>query len=191
VIREMNVGQDSEFSLELFMSRYNSDLANDLGNLVSRALNMIGRYCDRTMPEATVEEDPEKELQALWEKTRKEAIDHYEGLQFHAALDRTFTFVRAINRYVELRAPWKLAKSQEAESRALLATSLATIGESLRLSATLLSPVMPAVAARILELVGAGEAEDFAGELEWSKRLAGRGVSDPVILFPRPPKEEA
>lgn len=191
VVREMNVGQDSEFTLELFMSRYNSDLANDLGNLVSRALNMIGRYRGRIMPGAAVCEDPEQEVQALWEKTRKEALEFYEGLQFHAALDRTFTFIRAINRYAELRAPWKLAKSEEPRDRALLDTSLATMAEALRLGATLLSPVTPAVSARVLELLGAGEANDFSEELQWSTRLAGKTAAEPVILFPRPPKEEA
>lgn len=191
VIREMNVGQDSEFSLDLFMSRYNSDLANDLGNLVSRALNMIGRYCERKIPEASLTEDPEREVRELWEKTCHEAIELYEGLQFHSALDRTFVFVRAINRYAELRAPWKLAKSDEPADQAALATSLATMAEALRLAATLLSPVMPAVAAQILQLLGAGEAEDFAGELRWSDRLAGNTVAEPKILFPRPKKEEA
>ncbi len=190
VIREMNVGQDSDFSLDLFMSRYNSDLANDLGNLVSRALNMIGRYCDRTVPAATVEEAPEKELRALWDETVGEAIELYEGLQFHSALDRTFRFIRAVNRYAETRAPWKLAKSDDPKDRASLETSLATMAESLRLAATLVSPVMPTIAARLLELFGAPEAAHFAEELRWSDRLHGKAVSEPVILFPRPKKEE-
>lgn len=190
VVREMNVGQDSEFSLELFMSRYNSDLANDLGNLVSRTLNMIGRYFERVTPEATVSEEPENNVRALWEKTRTEAVELYDGLQFHSGLDRTFTFIRSINRYAELRAPWKLAKSEAPGDRAVLETSLATMAESLRLSATLLSPVMPRIAAQILELLGASEAEDFTEELTWSSRLAGRKVSEPAILFPRPSKDE-
>src|SRR5690625_4478321 len=190
VIREMNVGQDSEFSLELFMSRYNSDLANDLGNLVSRTLNMLGRYRDRKIPEASLEEEPEQELRELWEKTAAEGIELYEGFQFHLALDRTFTFIRSINRYAEKRAPWKLAKSEEENDQNALSTSLATMAEGLRLAGTLLSPVMPSVAVRILELLGASEAADFADELKWSKRLEGKQVSEPVILFPRPQKED-
>lgn len=190
VIREMNVGQDSDFSLDLFMSRYNSDLANDLGNLVSRTLNMVGRYCDRVLPRASIAEEPEKTVRELWEQTRAEGIKLYEGLQFHSALDRTFTFIRAINRYAEQRAPWKLAKSETPEDRAALETTLATMAESLRLAATLLSPVMPEIAARVLELFGAGEAAEFSEELNWSNRLDGRKISEPVILFPRPPREE-
>ncbi|MEC7287273.1 MAG: class I tRNA ligase family protein, partial [Verrucomicrobiota bacterium] len=74
VTREMNVGQDSEFSIDLFMSRYNSDLANDLGNLVSRLLNMGQRYAGGKVPTVVVEGAPEKELKALWKDTSKELI---------------------------------------------------------------------------------------------------------------------
>jgi methionyl-tRNA synthetase len=190
IIREMNVGQDSDFSLDLFMSRYNSELANDLGNLVSRTLNMVGRYCEgRVLPSATVVEEPEQTVHALWEETRTEAIKQYQGLQFHSALDRTFTFIRAINRYAEQRAPWKLAKSDSPADRARLDTTLATMAEALRLAATLLSPVTPTIAARVLELFGAGQAAQFAEELNWSNRLDRKQASEPVILFPRPAKE--
>ena len=121
LIREMNVGQDSEFSLELFLSRYNSDLANDLGNLVNRTLNMTGRYAAGSVPAAELTEEPERELQALWRRLRDESLELYEGFQFHLALDRAFTFIKAINAYIEKRAPWKLAKSAEAADQARLA----------------------------------------------------------------------
>ncbi len=190
VIREMNVGQDSDFSIDLFMSRYNSDLANDLGNLVSRTLNMGGRYCDGVLPQATVSEEPEQTIRQAWEETRNSALELYEGMQFHTALDKAFAFIRSINRYAEVRAPWKLAKSSAPEDRAKLETSLATMAEALRLGATLIAPVMPTISARVLELVGASEAENWSEELQWSDRLAGRKLAEPVILFPRPQKEE-
>ena len=101
VTREMNVGQDSEFSIDLFMSRYNSDLANDLGNLVSRLLNMGQRYAEGKIPTVVVEGAPEKELKALWKDTSKELISLFENFQFHKALERIFTFVSGINRYAE------------------------------------------------------------------------------------------
>lgn len=191
VIREMNVGQDSDFSLDLFMSRYNSDLANDLGNLVSRTLNMAGRYCPDGLPRATVSAEPEEALRKLWEEMREQSVEMYGGMQFHTSLDRAFTFIRGINRYAETRAPWKLAKSEAPEDRAALETALATMAEALRLAVTLVAPVMPNVAARVLELLGAPPAENWGEELAWSQRLDGRKVAAPVILFPRPQKEEA
>ncbi|MEC7281016.1 MAG: class I tRNA ligase family protein, partial [Verrucomicrobiota bacterium] len=149
VTREMNVGQDSEFSIDLFMSRYNSDLANDLGNLVSRLLNMGQRYVGGKVPTVVVEGAPEKELKALWKDTSKELISLFENFQFHKVLERIFTFVSGINRYAETRAPWKLAKSEEAADQAALRTSLATMAEALRLAVVMLTPVMPEISDKI------------------------------------------
>jgi methionyl-tRNA synthetase len=188
LIREMNVGQDSEFSLELFLSRYSSDLANDLGNLVNRALNMTGRYAGGVVPAAEVVEDPERELQTLWSRTRDESIQLGEGFQFHAALERTLTFIKAINRYAEQRAPWKLAKSAEARDQALLRTSLATMVEALRLGVTLLAPVMPATTEKVRTALGHTAAPIWSDELQWGQRLTGCKVQSALVLFPRPQK---
>ncbi len=188
LIREMNVGQDSEFSVELFLSRYNSDLANDLGNLVNRALNMISRYAGGIVPAAGDAEDPERELQALWNRTRDESIRLCEGFQFHMALDRTLTFIKAINRYAEQRAPWKLAKSAEARDQALLRTSLATMAEALRLGVTLLAPVTPATVDKVYAALGHTPVPNWSEELGWGDRLTGCRVQPALVLFPRPEK---
>ncbi len=188
VTREMNVGQDSEFSLELFMSRYNSDLANDLGNLVSRLLNMGGRYAGGLIPEATVDETPEQELRGLWEALAGEIVALFEGFQFHKALDRTFGFVSGINRYAETRAPWKLAKSEVPEDRAKLETSLAYMAEGLRLAVVMLSPVMPEISDKVRRLIGAGAFDRVQGQLEWGRTLEGNTLGEKTILFPRPEK---
>jgi methionyl-tRNA synthetase len=126
LIREMNVGQDSEFTVEQFMVRYNSELANNLGNLVNRTLNMTTRFAGGVLPGAEIVEDAERELHELWTKTRDEALPLNEGFQFHTALERTMGFVTATNAYIEKRAPWKLGKSAEAKDQAMLRTSLAT-----------------------------------------------------------------
>jgi methionyl-tRNA synthetase len=188
LIREMNVGQDSEYSLELFLSRYNSDLANDLGNLVNRALNMMGRYAGGVMPAAEVVEEPERELQALWNRTRDEAVQLCEGFQFHLALDRTFTFIKAINAYIEKRAPWKLGKSAAAADQALLHTALATIAEALRLGVTLLAPVMPATTEKVYAALGHTPVPKWSDELQWGASLTGAKVQAGLVLFPRPEK---
>ena len=188
VTREMNVGQDSEFSIELFMSRYNSDLANDLGNLVSRLLNMGGRYTGSKVPAATIDEQPEQDLRSLWETTNSELLPLFEEFQFHKALDRIFTFVSGINRYTETRAPWKLAKSETPEDQARLHTSLAYMAEALRLSVVLLTPVMPLISDKIRSLIGAEPFELIDGQLEWGNTLEGKPLGEKTILFPRPQK---
>lgn len=189
VTREMNVGQDSEFSLELFMSRYNSDLANDLGNLVSRLLNMGGRYTGGKVPEASLFEAPEKALQEHWSSVRDELIPLFEDFQFHKALDRIFGFLSGINRYAETRAPWKLAKSDATEDQEALKTSLATMAEGIRLAVVLLTPVMPDIASKVRQLIGAPAIERVAGELDWGQSLAGANLGEKTILFPRPERK--
>lgn len=186
VTREMNVGQDSDFSLELFFNRYNSDLANDLGNLVSRLLNMGGRYADGRVPVASVEEAPEKDLKAAWEATAKELESFFEGFQFHRALERIFGFISSINKYAETRAPWKLAKSDAPEDQAKLETSLATMAEALRLSMVLLTPVMPLISEKVRTLIGAKSFDRLDNQLEWGNSLEGEALGEKAILFPRP-----
>jgi methionyl-tRNA synthetase len=189
VTREMNVGQDSDFSLDLFMSRYNSDLANDLGNLVSRLLNMGGRYAGGKVPTATLEETPEQDLKKLWTEVAGELIPLFEDFQFHKALDRIFTFISGINKYAETRAPWKLAKSEEPADRLALDTSLATMAEGLRLAVVMLTPVMPSISGKVRALIGAAEIDSVEGQLEWGNRLAGATLGEKAILFPRPERK--
>ena len=186
VAREMNVGQDSEFSTELFMSRYSSDLANDLGNLVSRLLNMGGRYTEGKVPAASVNEEPEQELRKLWQTNQNELIPLFEEFQFHKALGSIFTFVSGINKYAETRAPWKLAKSEAPEDQAKLQTSLAYMAEALRLSVVMLTPIMPSISDKIRGLVGSEPLEQIEGHLEWGNTLEGKQLGEKTILFPRP-----
>jgi len=186
LMREMNVGQDSDFSLDLFVTRYTSDLGNDLGNLISRLLNMGGRYCNSIVPAAKIEEDFEKELKTLASDTAADVLGLYDGMQFHIALEKLFNFIRSINRYAEQRAPWKLAKSAELRDRELLDTTIANMAEAIRLASVLLTPVMPSVSKKILGLIGSQKAELFDGNTLWSKSLEGKTLAPQEILFPRP-----
>lgn len=189
VIREMNVGQDSEFSLDLFMSRYSGDLANGLGNLVSRLLNMGTRYTGGKVPTATIDEEPEQELRRLWDETEQEVIELFEAFQFHRALDRIFGFISAINRYAETRAPWKLAKSGDPADAEKLGTCLAHMAEALRLSVVMLSPVMPEICEKVRQLIGADGFERVEGQLTWGWTLEGSRLAEKAILFPRPERK--
>jgi methionyl-tRNA synthetase len=189
LIREMNVGQDSDFSRELFLARYHSDLANDLGNLVNRTLNMVGRFAARVVPASEIsDEDPEKELRALWETTRVDYLSRCEGFQFHSGLERLFTFIKSINAYIEKRAPWKLAKSADPLDAARLRTALATMAEALRLGTAALRPVMPGAADKIMGVLGAPVPGVWSDELLWGERLNGAKVAEAMVLFPRPLK---
>ena len=185
VMREMTVGQDAEFSLERFSSRYKGELGNDLGNLVSRLLHMCHQYFEGVGPDSECEEDLEKSLQAKWIQARDHVLKLFETYQFHSALEELIGFVRAINKYADDRAPWKLAKSDQAEDRHLLATSLATMLEALRLVNELLCPVMPTVHERICNCLAQEPAEVWATRLEWGSRLSQIKLGEKIILFPR------
>jgi methionyl-tRNA synthetase len=186
LIREMNVGQDSDFSRELFLTRYNSDLANDLGNLVNRVLNMTTRFAGGSVPAAGPDGEPEAELKKLWDATGKEYVTLFGQFQFHTGLERVFAFVRSINGYVEKRAPWKLGKSADAADKALLATSLATMAEALRLASVALRPVMPGATEKINGVLGYSPSGTWQDELAWGGLLSGAKVSQSLVLFPRP-----
>lgn len=185
LMREMHVGQDSDYSLDLFLIRYNSELGNDLGNLVSRLLNMAERYCESKVPAISVDEESEKELKHLWESSYQEILKLYDTFQFHKGLDLLFIFIRAINRYAEIRAPWKLAKSTDPQDRKKLETSIATMSEGIRLSSLLLQPIMPKISAKIQELLGLEVIELWENKLEWTQLLEGKKLHEKCILFPR------
>ena len=186
LVREMNVGQDSDFTRAQFLVRYNSELANNFGNLVNRTLNMTNRFGGGIVPAAGPTEETEQELQALWEKTRGEVIPLCEGFQFHTALEKTFGFITATNAYIEKRAPWKLGKSAEPKDQALLRTSLATMAEALRLAAALLQAVMPATTEKINAVLGYTPGPVWREELTWGTKLTCAKVAEALVLFPRP-----
>jgi methionyl-tRNA synthetase len=187
----MNVGQDSNFTIEQFMVRYNSELANSLGNLVNRTLNMTTRFAAGVIPAAEATEDAERELHELWARTAPECIALCEGFQFHTALERTMFFVTATNAYIEKRAPWKLGKSAEPKDQALLRTSLATMAEALRLAVALLQHVTPGASAKINAVLGYTPGAVWRDELVWGTKLAGATVAPALVLFPRPEKPAA
>jgi methionyl-tRNA synthetase len=189
LIREMNVGQDSEFTVDQFLVRYNSELANNLGNLVNRTLNMTTRFAGGVLPAAEVTEDAERELHDLWAETRAEIVPLSENFQFHTALERGMAFITATNAYIEKRAPWKLGKSADPQDQALLRTSLATMAEALRLAVAAMSHVTPAATAKINAVLGYTPGAVWSDELAWGTRLDGAKVAPSLVLFPRPEKK--
>tara|TARA_B100000212_G_scaffold41627_1_gene26928 strand:+ start:3621 stop:5147 length:1527 start_codon:yes stop_codon:yes gene_type:complete len=185
VMREMTVGRDAEFSLERFESRYRADLGNDLGNLLSRLLHMVARYCDGLVPEIKARGEPEEKIYQLWEKTKSSVLNDFSSYRFNQALDQLFSFFRSINKYADERSPWKLAKSEKHEDVEFLHTSLACMVEALRLGNVFLAPVMPEVHLRINERLGLPACLAWKQELEWDDRLQGKKLGHKTILFPR------
>ncbi|MDB6114077.1 MAG: metG [Lacunisphaera sp.] len=186
LLREMNVGQDSEFTREQFLVRYNSELANNLGNLVNRTLNMTTRFAGGVLPAAEVTGDLERALHDLWTKTRDEFIPSCEGFQFHTGLERVMFFLTETNAYIEKRAPWKLGKSADPQDQALLRTSLATMAEALRLAVALIQHVTPSTTRKINEVLGYTPGAAWRDELNWGTKLNGAKVATTLVLFPRP-----
>jgi len=189
LVREMSVGQDSDFSNELFTLRYNADLANDLGNLLNRVLTMTPRYCGPVFPDRTVEEEPEQELEKHWAEVQDKVVALYEDFQFHKGLELAFGFIRSINRYAEQRSPWKLAKSEDPRDKEIVATSLSLMAEALRRAVGLLEPVMPATVERVYSLLGYESTLSWRERLRPSDALAGKKVGPKAILFPKPQAE--
>jgi methionyl-tRNA synthetase len=176
--REVSFGQDGGVSTTTFGERYESELANDYGNLASRTLAMIERYRDGVIPDVDVDPELAPDFDALVGEV-SELLDRAEITQ---ALDRIWQRVRRLNRYVEERAPWQLAK--DPEQATTLDTTLRSLAEGIRAVTVLLHPYMPETAAKLLEALG-----DEGVELEsagFGARPGGGRVGKLPPLFPKP-----
>jgi methionyl-tRNA synthetase len=187
LIAEMSLGQDASFTEEAFVKRYNADLANDLGNVTNRVLNMISRYCDGKMPPASDGGFDTALENALW----KEAVvvaDEMGAMINNMKLDHSvsavMSVVRKINVYLQERAPWSLAKQDGTEAE--VAHCLYTAAECLRVCAALLYPVMPEKMLTLRTALGMADAKPHLGKLtEFGVLIPGSEISQPGALFPR------
>jgi methionyl-tRNA synthetase len=176
--REVSFGSDGGVSTTTFGERYESELANEYGNLASRTLAMIGRYRDGTVPDVDVDPVLKGDFDGLADEVA-ELLDRAEITQ---ALDRIWQRVRRLNRYVEERAPWQLAKD-EANAHELDVT-LRSLAEGIRTVTVLLHPYIPETAAKLLAALGE---EDLALEqAAFGARPGGGTVSQVPPLFPKP-----
>jgi methionyl-tRNA synthetase len=183
VMREMALlGQDANFSDEAILTRFNADLANDLGNLVSRTTTMIHRYSGGVVPELPNSRD---DLDAQLEQQVRSAIagviGKFDAFQISAALQETWDLVGSVNQYIVKREPWALAKRPDA--RPLLDGALYRAGDALRVTAALIDPVMPEAAERIRGMLGISQ-EAWSG-LKPGTLRSGTRLGPTTPLFPR------
>jgi len=182
VMREMTLGQDANFSDEAILTRYNADLANDLGNVVSRTATMIVRYCDGIMPTPAAGNDLDRALEADIQRTIEAARSGFARFELSVALQAIWdVLVRDVNQYIVKREPWKLAK--RAEDRGLLETTLYHSADALRVIAVLVDPVMPEAAERIRRMLGLQQ-EQWT-DLKANTLRAGTRLGPIEPLFPR------
>lgn len=176
LMREMVLGQDASFTMESFIKRYNSDLANDFGNLLSRISNLLKKFFDGKIP---MDEDDSPEGIVIKENGIKVVSDvwnHIESMQVNEAIETTLQYIRSVNKYMETMAPWKLAKSDNDAAGKVLFTA----AEALRISAVLLAPVMPNRTQIVLETFNAA-----GSSLEWGGLTPGKSLNKHDVLFPR------
>ncbi len=185
LLREMVFGLDSNFSEEGFVLRLNSDLANDLGNLVSRSLTMASRYCDGKVPPASAPADEDHILIDRALKLLPEVEESFRGLQFHKALLSIWEFVGMTNKYIVAQEPWTLSKDPDKKDR--LQTVLYTVLEAIRFISVLVSPVMPDGAAALLRRLGIQDpsGQDFESIRSWGVLEPGNPLTVGEALFPR------
>jgi len=184
LIAEMTLGQDAVFTEAAFIKRYNADLANDLGNMLSRVTRMINRDCGGVIP--SVPAQPEDADMALWDEVQQAVAAmtaHVEGMRLDQGLARVMAAVRSTNRYLEQHQPWTLARKGEHHR---LQAILYTAAESLRVTAGLLFPVMPERMRALRVALGLGETAPDVDHLRlWGLLTPGTPLPETVSLFPR------
>jgi methionyl-tRNA synthetase len=181
VLREMTVGHDANFTDEAFLTRYNADLANDLGNLVSRATTMIHRYCEGVIPPSSAAHEDAVLTQRLEDVVPYVTACMTDSYQFSVALRDVWDVISVANKYIATKEPWALAKheSKRDELNAVLYQS----AEVLRVVAALIEPAMPGTTGRIRQMLGI-EAHDWQNLLH-ARLKPGTRLGKVVPLFPR------
>jgi len=185
LLREFSFGQDGSFTKEKFLNRINSDLANDLGNLVSRTVAMIDKYNGGIIPEGKVKEDIDNSLIELATSTAERVEKHMDNLSFSNALEEIWKLISRANKYVDETTPWVLAKDEDKKDR--LNTVLYNLAESLRIVSVLIRPFMENTSNSIWRQLGMdhGQGTSWNDISEWGKLPTGLKVRKENPMFPR------
>ena len=190
LLREISVGADGNFSYELLLTRVNSDLANDLGNLCSRTLKMIDNYFEGKIPEPAQMESRDEKLRQFTGETTKLYRANFDGLEINKAIDNVWELISTVNKYLVANEPWKLAEDASQKDR--LGTVLYYSAECLRIIAVLLVPVVPDGCASILKQLGVAKSPGDlrTSDLAWGGTKAGSQLGKIKAIYPRLDPEE-
>lgn len=180
LVRDVHLGNDAPFSPDLLINRVNNDLANNLGNLSSRTLNLIEKFFGGKVPQPQTPDPGAEELKNSALSLASNIKEHIDKMAPSSALEQIVLTLNLANRYLEDRAPWKLAKTDLAATATILNTAVETI----RIAAVLLKPVMPTKMSELLRRLG-NPKEDWTSLSQWSMIPAGTDVAKGDPLFPR------
>ena len=185
LFREVVFGQDGAFSYDALVGRYNSELANGLGNLASRTLTMIKQYRDGVIPAASTQLSVDHPLAAAARKAIDEAARAFDAFEFSKGLEAIWSMLSEVDRFIVEQAPWKLAKQPEAAQQ--LNDALYASAETLRIAVALLYPVMPESTANIWTQLGM--TSDLStlelAKLDWGQLAPGQQIGVIAPVFPR------
>jgi len=191
LLREVVFGQDGSFSFDALVQRYNSDLANGLGNLASRTLTMINDYFEGEVPRPSrgASRTADDAIAELARRTIREFGTLFDQFQFSRALEGAWALIAAVDKYIVENEPWALSKKQDEDSRSRLATVLYTAAEALRIATALAHPVMPEATGKIWSQMGLGDIKKVAlSELAWGELRLGTKLGEVQPVFPRADK---
>jgi len=189
LLTQFPFGVDGDIQADRFVEKFNSELANDLGNLVSRVAKMVSDYCNGAIPEAKAYDDSDEEIKSLATQTSQKVMELISEIKVTSAIEEVFKLVKKANQYVEASAPWNLAKNKEQNK---LHTKLYVAAEVLRIISTLVYPVMLNKAVQIRKVLGFSEKEltpSLQKAKKWGVLSAGQKLGKIEPLFPRMDKQ--